>query len=278
MRNFLKIAVFLFAAYLGNNLILGFFAYLLVGFVFSELDVMVEEVAPKEAVQESFFRTVFLTVGYIAKYDGRVSQQDISVARRIMEHMRLAEEQRLRAMKLFTLGKQDNFNLEVTLAEFSKVCGSSGTLMYMFLDFLLLAAHAEGSIRPETEKVLRSICVKIGMSSRVLDKLQRRFYAEQRFYSKNDTNAGQSGNNYHSRYSGRKYSNQADDDAYAILGVKRESSFTAVKSAYRKLMSQNHPDKLMAKGVPEEMIKLATERVQKIQEAFDSICKERGKR
>ena len=49
-----------------------------------------------------------------------------------------------------------------------------------------------------------------------------------------------------------------------------------LKRAYRKLMSENHPDKLIAQGVPEDMIKLATERSQEIQAAYEMIKKSRG--
>jgi DnaJ like chaperone protein len=51
-----------------------------------------------------------------------------------------------------------------------------------------------------------------------------------------------------------------------------------LKRAYRKLMSENHPDKLIAKGVPEDMVKLATERSQEIQAAYEMVRKHRGTR
>ena len=61
------------------------------------------------------------------------------------------------------------------------------------------------------------------------------------------------------------------DDAYAILGVDRSSSDTEVTRAYRRLMSQHHPDKLVAKGLPEEMMKVATEKTQEIKLAYEKI-------
>jgi DnaJ like chaperone protein len=54
-------------------------------------------------------------------------------------------------------------------------------------------------------------------------------------------------------------------------------SATAInKKAYRRLMSENHPDKLIAKGVPDEMIKIATERSQEISNAYEVIRNARG--
>ena len=61
------------------------------------------------------------------------------------------------------------------------------------------------------------------------------------------------------------------DDAYAALGVAASASDKEVKQAYRKLMSQHHPDKLAAQGVPEDMMKVATEKAQEIQAAYDLI-------
>ena len=66
------------------------------------------------------------------------------------------------------------------------------------------------------------------------------------------------------------------DDAYAALGVDRDVGDKELKRAYRKLMSENHPDKLIARGVPDDMVKLATEKSQEIQSAYEMIRKHRG--
>ena len=63
----------------------------------------------------------------------------------------------------------------------------------------------------------------------------------------------------------------SDQDAYAILGVDRNVSDKEIKRAYRRLMNQHHPDKLVSKGMPEEMIKIATEKTHKIRAAYDQI-------
>jgi len=67
-------------------------------------------------------------------------------------------------------------------------------------------------------------------------------------------------------------------EAYQALGVSSSVSDSDLKRAYRKLMSENHPDKLSARGVPEEMIQMATERSQKISAAYDVIKESRGMR
>ena len=65
-------------------------------------------------------------------------------------------------------------------------------------------------------------------------------------------------------------------DAYLVLGVSSPASDADVKKAYRRMMNQHHPDKLVAKGLPEEMMKLATEKTQEIKKAYELIKQKRG--
>jgi DnaJ like chaperone protein len=65
------------------------------------------------------------------------------------------------------------------------------------------------------------------------------------------------------------------DSAYAALGVKKQNSDSEIKKAYRKLISQNHPDKLIGQGMPADMVKLATERTQEIQTAYELVVDSR---
>ena len=68
------------------------------------------------------------------------------------------------------------------------------------------------------------------------------------------------------------------DDAYALLGLPASADDPEVKRAYRRLMSQHHPDKLVAKGLPEEMMRLATARTQEIKAAYERVKRARGMR
>ena len=65
-------------------------------------------------------------------------------------------------------------------------------------------------------------------------------------------------------------------DAFGVLGVEKSDDKATVKRAYRRLMSQHHPDKLVSKGLPEEMIKLATDKTQHIQKAYEKVKESRG--
>jgi DnaJ like chaperone protein len=75
----------------------------------------------------------------------------------------------------------------------------------------------------------------------------------------------------------RQNSASALEDAYKALGVTKSNSDKEIKRAYRKLMSQYHPDKLIGQGLPEDMIAQATEQAKEIQVAYDLIKKQRPK-
>ena len=64
--------------------------------------------------------------------------------------------------------------------------------------------------------------------------------------------------------------------AYALLNVAEDASDAEIKKAYRRLLSQHHPDKLVAKGLPEEMMKMAAEKTHQIRKAYEIIREQRG--
>jgi DnaJ like chaperone protein len=66
------------------------------------------------------------------------------------------------------------------------------------------------------------------------------------------------------------------DDAYKILGVKTADDDKSIKKAYRKLMSEHHPDKLVSKGLPKQALELAKNKTQDIQSAYELIKEKRG--
>ena len=81
---------------------------------------------------------------------------------------------------------------------------------------------------------------------------------------------------HHQRGASAQPKKPSIDQSYAILGVDKGASDAEVKKAYRRLMSQHHPDKLVAKGLPEEMMKVATEKTHEIRQAYEAIKAARG--
>ncbi len=225
-----------------------------------------------------FFKTTFMVMGYIAKADGRVSEREIEMARNVMAHLHLTSEQKLMAIEYFNMGKANHFDWEAKLDEFLKHCGSHQQLMQLFVEIQLQAAFVDGMHDRAKRQVLERLCEKLHVPPVLLAQMESRFYAEQRFEQQT---------HYHEHYQERQryqeepkqqsyYPPNESQSAYAVLGVSAQASNQEIKKAYRKLMSQHHPDKLVSKGLPEEMIKLATEKVQKIQKAYEYICQLRG--
>jgi DnaJ like chaperone protein len=127
---------------------------------------------------------------------------------------------------------------------------------------LISLAQADEGLQPAEHAALVQIANAMGMSAVQLEQLWRMTQAQDQFQQ------GQSYN--HSPSRGNEL-----EGAYTALGVASSVSDKELKQAYRRLMSENHPDKLMAKGVPEEMIKLATRRSQEIQAAYEVVKKTR---
>lgn len=211
-------------------------------------------------VQEIFFESTFSIMGHIAKADGRVSEREIEAARAIMARMGLSHEKSLQAMQLFNRGKEPGFSLEQTLALFSRVARNRFPLVQMFLEIQLQVAMADGRIAEGARPILRKAANVLGFPPEYIDRLADRVNAETHFHRRAETRRPQ----------------HTLKEAYRVMGVSETVSPLQLKKAYRKLMSEHHPDKLAAKGLPPEMMRLATEKTQQIQEAYEAILKERG--
>jgi len=209
-------------------------------------------------VQTVFFETSFQLLGHIAKADGRVSEDEIDHAEHLISQMGLTADHRKQAIQLFKQGSSRDFDFNGAMQRFSQTCGRYQVLRSTFIQFIISMALADGEMHPAEEKILRDCANHIGISEQQFQQFLHMANGQQQFHAGNTQGSL--------------------DNAYDALGVSAESSDAEVKKAYRKLMSQNHPDKLIAQGVPEDMVKLATEKSQDIQNAYERIKKERGMR
>ncbi len=219
------------------------------------------------AAQQTFFKITFQVMGFIAKSDGVISEAELDQARDSMRRLNLNEKQRVAAMQAFNDGKSANFSLDAALQELLNQCHNQRMLLQIFIDFQTRAATINGRLDKGKEKILTHICQRLGFApasnSFNFDDLFRQF------------NQQSQQQNYQHSSPNKRYPNSLSD-AYRVLGIDNKASAMEVKKAYRKMMSQNHPDKLVAQGLPPEMIKLATEKTQKIQAAYEQICTAQG--
>ncbi|MCF6299502.1 MAG: co-chaperone DjlA [Proteobacteria bacterium] len=219
----------------------------------------------KRAIQESYFTALFLTLGKIAKIDGKVTATEIQRAQGIMQHMRLNEELRQRAIKLFNKGKTSGYDINPALRKFARLSRSSLSLRQMFLEMLVDVAEADGIMSASEWKIIDRTCDMIGYPKNLfLAMLKMRG-----FKSFNQQHSSNQQYQYQKRTSSK-------DDPYMTLGVNSDDSKAVIRRAYKKLMGQHHPDKLIAKGLPPEMVKVAEEKAKKIQSAWESVKDLRG--
>jgi len=224
--------------------------------------------AERHQVEESFFRTVFLMMGKLAKSDGRVTEAEIAHIEGLMAQMALNSDHRQRAIGIFKEGVDGNFDTATELANFRAVCARHPILSQQLLNYLLSLALADGALSTSEENFLREVAVGLGVSPKLFEQLLRMVRAQTHFRQGQGSYSHQPGQ----RPAGKDELNLA----YEALGADKSATDAELKRIYRKLMSENHPDKLTGQGVPEDMIKLATERVQEIQTAYELIKKHRG--
>ena len=204
----------------------------------------------QERVQAAFFTACFSIMGHIAKADGRVSQQEIEAARHIMSQMQLNEEQREAAIRLFNEGKQAGFPFDEVLAEFKRECQRRHNLLQMFIEIQLATAMADGELHANERRLIKHMADSLGFSAHEIEHLIK---------------LATGATHQHQRQG------MSLDEAYAMLDIDKTASDADVKKAYRRLMSQHHPDKLVAKGLPEEMIQDATAKTQQIRKAYEQV-------
>ena len=219
--------------------------------------------ADPQVLRAAFFRVTFQVMGHVAKADGRVSEQEIEAARATMRRFALDEADVRHAIAFFTDGKRPDFALRETLEELRQLIGHRGDLRRMFLQIQLEAALHGNGISPAVRPVFHEICQSLGLSALEFASLEAMLRMR-----------AQAGAGAEAQTPGAAATRIAD--AYRVLGVQPSASNADLTRAYRRLVSRNHPDKLVANGLPESMVAAAHERTKQVLAAYELLRRHRG--
>ncbi|MFC5581706.1 co-chaperone DjlA [Rhodanobacter terrae] len=241
-----------------------------VGFIFDNLRYTQRKNATPEA--GGFVGPLFTLLGAVAKSDGRVSEQEIAIAERLMTRMNLSAELRKQAVTSFNVGKQPEFDVTQTIAALRNWVGMRRDHAFPVLDVVIETVLAEGNPAPEKMAILRQLAFALRISDMELMALMA-----MKGYAWNAGAGGRRGYGYGGAAGGGYVPPQRTPqgpDPYAVLGIERNADDRAVKRAYRKLISEHHPDRLG--DLPEDMRKRAESRASEINAAYDRIKEQRG--
>ncbi len=205
--------------------------------------------------QAQLFDAMFSIMGALCRADRVVTRDEIAAVEQIFRLLNLPGEQREQAKASFNRGKQPDFDLDAAVDEFARVSRGRRPLVQLFLQLQVMAVAADGRIHTAEHAMLVRIARRLGLGEADVSQLEALLRA---------ATGGPSA-------AGAPPSQDRLADAYAALGVTPGASAAEIKRAYRKLISQNHPDKLAARGLPESMRPVAEERSRELNSAYDLI-------
>jgi DnaJ like chaperone protein len=237
-----------------RGLFIGFVLGYLVSWVVNR--VLVKKFA---SVQTQFLESTFAVMGALCKADGVVTRDEIASAESMFARLHLSGQQREQAKAAFNRGKSPGFDLDAEVRSFAQVAHGQRPLLVMFLQIQCSAIAGDGNVHPAEHQLLVRVARLLGLSEAEVAQLEASLRSGARGFD------------------GSARTTQSRlDDAYSALGLSSSAGDAEVKKVYRRLVSQNHPDKLAGKGLPESMREMAEERTREINAAYETIKNARG--
>lgn len=205
-----------------------------------------QRLSTNEQSQMTFFVAAFSMLAKIAKADGMVSEKEIASIEGFMsQDLNLNTESRNSAVNIFRQALNSNESFEAFAFQFYATFSGQPRVIELMMDILLRVSAADGAISDKEEYLLLSAARTFNLSDTDYARLKSRYVkAVNRFYS--------------------------------VLKIDETATNEEIKRQYRTMVSEYHPDKIEAKGLPDEFITLANDKFREIQEAYEAIRKERG--
>lgn len=233
---------------------------------------------------EYYNLVTFYLLGAIAKVKGRVTESDIAYAEKLMQEFQADASLRQKLILAYQQGKQSVFNLDGVLAEFVTYFKGHKQAINYFFDYQLQAAVQDGKLQNKELTILHRIAQAIGMNSIFFDLKIRSAQAQYGFQDQQADFFSQFFRYYQQQTSGEQRGSQYQEaagsnqlqKAYAILGVKPTDDEVTVKTAYRRLIKEYHPDRYTSKNVPSAILERAKQKSQEIISAYHLISKAKG--
>ena len=194
-------------------------------------------------------RTIAFTIGVVvlsakmAKADGRVTRDEVETFKRIF---RVPPGEERNVGRVFNMARRDAGGFEPYARQIAGLFQGAPRVLEDLLGALFAIALADGVLHPAEERFLKQVAAIFGFSEADFARIRE---------SHMGRDAG---------------------DPYAILGLTRQASDGELKKSYHKLIRENHPDRLIAQGLPQEFIDVANDKMAAINDAWDRIEKERG--
>lgn len=189
-------------------------------------------------------RSVAFTIAVIglgakmAKADGLVTRDEVAAFRQVFHIPKREEAQ---AAKVFNLARQDVAGYEVYANTISKMFKDDDIVLENLIEGLFYIAMADGQYHPSENDFVHTVAKLFGINERSFRGLRTRFAPD------------------------------APPDAYDVLGVTPETPYEEIRNAWRSKIRETHPDQLMARGLPEEAITMATKHMIAVNQAWETI-------
>ena len=199
--------------------------------------------ADQQTRQVAFTMAVIVLSAKMAKADGVVTREEVDAFKRIFH---IPADEMNNVGRLFDEARQDAGGFEPYAEQIAAMFRFEPAVLEELVGGLFHIAQADGVIQPAELDYLARVSAIFGFSQHDFERIKAS-------YDKPETSS-----------------------PYQVLGVSQDDSDGDIKKAYRKLIHENHPDKLMAQGLPQEFIDLANEKMAAINAAYDNIKKQRG--